>query len=161
MAEQVSLQSAAFGAVVTFLRSLRGWSQEELAAECRENIDGSQISRFEAGKRMPRPPKVHALAQALLVPPGVLYGLQEALLRFVSAHPVDFDALLRSTVSPGAIEEVREPPAGESPGPPLREQWRSLAREQGALKEREILLFHETLMELLGEALRGALPEDH
>lgn len=150
MAEKVTLEKAAFGASVAFLRAIHGWSQETLSEKCdpAANLDASQISRIEAGKRRPGEPKVRAVAKALGVPISVLQGLQEEILSYVHAHPADLDSLLRVSGLLKQVEEIRETPATYDETNReryLQKQWQDLAREQAAAKEREVLLVYDTI----------------
>ena len=55
-----------FGELLTNLRTIRGFSQGELAR--RSNLDPSSISRLEAGTRVPERDTVIRLADALALP---------------------------------------------------------------------------------------------
>ena len=140
--DRVELESAAFGAVVSFLRVYHGWTQLELAE--RAGTGKTRISTWENGKQKPRPDSVQKLARAFGVPAASLYGLQHALWSYVRSHPTDFEGLLRDASGPG---EVREPPVHYEVGEPkaLDRRWRELARDGGAVEERKILLLRDTL----------------
>ena len=52
--------------LVTFLRSLRRWSQEELSAA--SGVDRSLISEYELGDKVPRPKTLQRLTTAVGLP---------------------------------------------------------------------------------------------
>lgn len=157
MAEKLTLEKAAFGAGVRFLRAIRRLTQKALAEQGGAKLTGSQISAYEGGEREPTEPKVRALAEGLHVPAPVLRGLQEVILRYVNTHSADFYTLLRGSGLLAGIDEVKEPPAtyGDDRAERLlRERWQELAREQGSAKEREVLLIFETVSVQLSQASR-------
>lgn len=155
--EPIQLDTAAFGAVIAFLRTLWGWTQGELAERC--GTHETQVSNWETGKVMPRASSVRKLAKALGVSESTLYDLQQALLTYVTNHPVAFDSLLRTSSALRSPKEVREPqlPWGDDGPQILQERWHTLAREKAAVQQREVLLLRDTLLESLGQ--RGEDPK--
>lgn len=148
--DRVQLETAAFGKAIAFLRTCRGWTQAELAE--RAGAGESRISTWENGKQMPRDSSVEKLARAFGVPPANLYGLQHALSTYVRSHPTDFEVLLEvASVPRSPGEEVREPPTGYQLGDRTRlnERWQELARDRGAMEERQTLLLRDTLLSLV------------
>ena len=59
-------RAAEFGALLTQFRTARGWSQTKLAE--RAGIDGSYVSRLEAGGRAPTREAIERLTDALVLP---------------------------------------------------------------------------------------------
>lgn len=105
--ERIQLDTAAFGAIVLFLRTLWGWTQVELGERC--GTSDSQVSLWETGQVMPRAASVRKLDKALGVAESTLYDLQQVLLVYVRDHPVAFDSLLRTSKALRGPKEVREP----------------------------------------------------
>jgi len=64
--DQTNVSHLGFGELLTNLRTIRGFSQGELAR--RSNLDPSSISRLEAGTRVPERDTVIRLAAALALP---------------------------------------------------------------------------------------------
>jgi transcriptional regulator with XRE-family HTH domain len=64
--DEVQARQAAFGELLASLRTIRGWSQGQLAK--RSGLDPSSISRLEAGTRAPERETVLRLADALALP---------------------------------------------------------------------------------------------
>lgn len=147
MAERIELDTAAFGAVVVFFRTLWGWTQQELAEACGTNK--SRVSDWENGKQMPRSGSVRKLASAFHAPEGALTGLQQVILTYIRNHSADFDSLLRDAKSLRSSDEVREPEPSwiESERSLIRIRWQELARDMAALEERKLLLERDTLLE--------------
>lgn len=154
--EPVQLEKAVFGTVIAFLRTLWGWTQGELAQRC--GTHESQVSDWETGKVMPRPSSVRKVAKAMGVPQSTLYDLQQVLLGYLTNHPVEFDSLLRTSDALQAPKEVREPraPWGGDASQVLDERWHALAQEKAALRQREVLLLRDTLLESLGGPAGGS-----
>lgn len=57
------MQQPEFGLQIAQLRQQRGWTQEELAAECRVNV--RSIQRIEAGEVLPRRSTLNQLTEIL------------------------------------------------------------------------------------------------
>ncbi len=64
--DQANTSHLGFGELLGSLRTIRGFSQGELAR--RSNLDPSSISRLEAGTRVPERETVLRLADALALP---------------------------------------------------------------------------------------------
>lgn len=64
--DQTNQTHLGFGELLTNLRTIRGFSQGELAR--RSNLDPSSISRLEAGTRVPERETVIRIADALALP---------------------------------------------------------------------------------------------
>ena len=64
----------AFGRHVRYLRDLRKLTQEEVAD--RAGIHVTYLSGIERGRRNPSLKNIHAVAQALEVPVGDLFGFE-------------------------------------------------------------------------------------
>lgn len=60
------------GAILSFLRVLRGWNQGELGAAA--GLPQSAISDIERGKRLPSPAVRDRLLAALELPPALVEG---------------------------------------------------------------------------------------
>lgn len=147
MAERIDLQTAVFGAVVILFRTLRGWTQTDLAKAC--GTDKSRISDWENGKNLPRSSSARKLANAFHVPERTLPELQQVILTYIRSHPADFDSILRDATSLRASDEVREPgtPWVENERSLINIRWQELAREIAVLEERKVLLERDTLLE--------------
>jgi tetratricopeptide (TPR) repeat protein len=65
------------GALIAFIRWLRGWLQKDLAREAR--MDPSQISRYEAGDDIPRPANMDRILEA----GGLGFPLVAAIKSFI------------------------------------------------------------------------------
>ena len=59
--------------VVTFLRSLRSWTQEELSAA--SGVDRGLISDYEQGDKLPRPKTLQRLTAAVGLPYSFVHTL--------------------------------------------------------------------------------------
>lgn len=64
--DETQARQIAFGELLGSLRTIRGWSQGQLAK--RSGLDPSSISRLEAGTRAPERETVLRLADALALP---------------------------------------------------------------------------------------------
>lgn len=163
MASEITLEGVAFGAGITFLRKLAGWSRPQLRDRCGWNPGDSSLSKYESGARIPRSDKVEQLADAFGVPVSTLYDLQHVFLAYVRMHPVELDNLLRKSglrVEPG---EIREPTPRYETGQldqATERRWLDLARERGAVHQREILLLRDTLLRSFLPAGRGEPEQD-
>ncbi|HEX3525662.1 MAG TPA: helix-turn-helix transcriptional regulator [Thermoanaerobaculia bacterium] len=78
-----SFDRAALGLLVVLLRSLRHWTQEELA--CASGIQRTQISAYELWKRAPRRRTLERLAAAARVPPDAALAVLPFLRDLVRA----------------------------------------------------------------------------
>lgn len=74
----------AFGQRVRDLRTLRGWTQDDLADRC--GLFRTYMSRIETGAANPTLSMIHALATSLGVPVAALFETGEVALAPVAAR---------------------------------------------------------------------------
>jgi len=87
-----SVNPTALGLAIFLARTLRGWSQTDLADA--SGLTNSMISEFERGRRNPSTKSLERLAEAMRIPLPALYSLIPILERF------------RETVKAGVEERV-------------------------------------------------------
>ncbi len=83
------------GALIAFVRWLRGWKQKRLAKEAR--MDPSQISRYESGEDIPRPASMDRILEA----GGLRFPLVAAIKSFIR--------LIRRALASSELAEARSP----------------------------------------------------
>ncbi len=83
------------GALIAFVRWLRGWKQKRLAREAR--MDPSQISRYESGDDIPRPASMDRILEA----GGLGFPLVAAIKSFIR--------LIRRALASSELAEARSP----------------------------------------------------
>src|SRR5215213_8683079 len=76
---------ADFGAALTMIRLLRGWSQVEIARASRLSV--GTVSRYETGARLPGRPMVDRIAGAA----GVSVRLVDSLLDWIRSARAEMD----------------------------------------------------------------------
>lgn len=147
--DQLTLEGAAFGAGIVFLRTLRGWSRPALKRACGWKPNDTGLGKYEKGTRIPGPGKREDLARALQVPVATFYDLQRAFLQYVRVHPVELDRLLRAAklqIESSEVKEVETSYGGGTLDEETERRWAALAREKGAIEQREVLLTRDTVL---------------
>jgi transcriptional regulator with XRE-family HTH domain len=155
MADKITLEGVACGASIVFLRKLGGMSRTQLRDRCGWKATDSALGKYETGARIPGENKLETLAAALGVPGSLLHDLQRALLSYVRMHPLELDLLLRKSGLQIEAGDVKEPSPTYEVGPldqATERRWRTLAREKGALQQREVLLLLDTLLRAMTPA---------
>lgn len=150
-------------------RSLRGWSQENVASglhrlaaslgERELGVDGTMVGRWERGTRKPRPRYVRLLSRLFELPAEQLGMVEESDLAVPQAHgqrastedDVDRRGFMRGV---GALLSLAAVPAHAS-GPLGPEPWERLSRaldRPGVVDDRTVAQLEETtiVLESLG-----------
>jgi transcriptional regulator with XRE-family HTH domain len=142
---------------VSFLRSLRGWNQKELAEA--SGVDRALISQYEQGKKVPSQRTLEKLVAAV----GIPFTLFEDILPFIrlvrsllagdipdeeavlaagplalSINDVVHTAMAEALAGLSLLTQPERDPAAESARIQAEEQWRRLSRRPA--REQQLLM---------------------